>query len=304
MAYEDMYQMYGVDPSQYQDFPTPTGPVVPVPEEPAAAPAPATPQMPNYSGPLPEGYSQGEVNEWLSRNPGDEHRVMSALSPKAQPMTAPTSAQMMPQTQASGFQSKLESYLDKVLSSGGMFDSGLVQQRKESAKDQFDMARRGRVSSLKADLASRGLLSLPGAKSGAEVGALSRLDADLGASYGSAIRDIFSNEQENASNRFMSALGLGTQRANANDEIGLGMSRLNLDRDLGFGKLDLDRMLGTGNLALGQSQLLSNDANNRGRLALDTELAKANVTGQQADQIRKLVEDYINANNIGSGGYY
>jgi hypothetical protein len=35
-----------------------------------------------YSGPVPEGYSQGEVEDFLRRNPGDEHRVASALSPK------------------------------------------------------------------------------------------------------------------------------------------------------------------------------------------------------------------------------
>ena len=38
-----------------------------------------------YAGPLPTGYSQAEVQDFLNRNPGDEHRIFEALTPKLQP---------------------------------------------------------------------------------------------------------------------------------------------------------------------------------------------------------------------------
>lgn len=43
-------------------------------------PAPGSTPLGPYSGPLPPGYSQRDVDEWLTRNPGDEHRVLSALT--------------------------------------------------------------------------------------------------------------------------------------------------------------------------------------------------------------------------------
>lgn len=39
----------------------------------------SAPAAPSYSGPIPEGYSKEDVEDFLRRNPGDEHRVMSAL---------------------------------------------------------------------------------------------------------------------------------------------------------------------------------------------------------------------------------
>jgi len=56
-----------------------------LPGDPLGMPDPSGPPVQArqaYSGPIPDGYSQGEVEDFLRRNPGDDHRVMSALSPK------------------------------------------------------------------------------------------------------------------------------------------------------------------------------------------------------------------------------
>ena len=37
-----------------------------------------------YAGPVPTGYTQADVEDFLRRNPGDEHRVMEALTPPPQ----------------------------------------------------------------------------------------------------------------------------------------------------------------------------------------------------------------------------
>jgi hypothetical protein len=44
---------------------------------------PPTEQAP-YTGPVPQGFTQGDVENFLARNPGDEHRVSEALVPSSQ----------------------------------------------------------------------------------------------------------------------------------------------------------------------------------------------------------------------------
>jgi hypothetical protein len=220
------------------------------------------------------------------------------------PVETPNAAAMQPNPAVSGFQNKLEGYLDKILSSGGMFDQGLVQRQKESVKDQLDTARMGRVKGLKADLAARGMLSLPGSPSGAEVGALSRLDESLGATYGTAIRDIFSGEQERASDRFMSAMGLGTNYQDNVANQSLANQRLGLDRELGMGRLGLDRMLGQSDIALRQMEQEIASRLGIGRLELDSETARSAANNLSAQSIREIVEQILRTTGTGAGGYF
>lgn len=84
-----MANILGPDDPRYNDPRTEEiDPATGLPKPPAPAAA-----APGYGGPLPPGYSQGEVNDWLSRNPGDTGRVMSALNdrgPKAPQYQTPT----------------------------------------------------------------------------------------------------------------------------------------------------------------------------------------------------------------------
>lgn len=308
-----------LDPNNnpYQDFPIPEGGLENVPQQPQAQAAPEFDLNAYYQQQFGGGRTP-DANEMATdmENIGkygidafkqDFQKRLDTRTPEEKgygAMSVPNAAQMAPNPAVSGFQSKLEGYLDKILSSGGMFDEALVKRQKESAKDQIDMARTKRVANLRNQLASKGLLSLPGSASGAEASALGKLDSELGATYGGAIRDIFSNEQARASDRFMSALGLGTNYQNnvANQQLGQG--RLSLDRDLGMGRLDLDRLLGIGNLGLGQAQNELAAKLGIGRLELDSEIAKAAANSNNSSIIQKILEELRNAANTSSGGYY
>ncbi len=266
-----------------------------------------------YSGPLPQGYSQGEVDDWLSRNPGDEHRIMSALSPKAQPQFEVPNATALAtgNTGQAGFFDKINGYLDNVLKNQGNFDMGLINKRKESVKDVVDTARMKQTSNLKANLASRGLLSLPGAPSGVEAGGLTALEGDLGTAYSGALRDIFSNEQENASQRFMDALGLTSQNANnaAINDLGtkaFNLSALNADRGYGLdtARLGLDRTRTQGDLALRQADQELASRLGLGRLDLDTSIAETAAKNSQGKTLEDLINQLLNAANTSSGGYF
>jgi len=210
------------------------------------------------------------------------------------------SAQMQPATAnvastapSSAFQQKLEGYLDSVLSGNGNFNNALAQSQREGVKDTLARTHASGTNQLKADLASRGLLSLPGAPSGVESRGLQDFNRMLSETETGAVRDIFNKEQQNASDRFLQALGLSTNHAkNLADTL------------LGSQQLDLNRTLGLGNLALGQGQNELSAALGLGRLDLDRWLAQQGVSGRQADEISKIINDILNANNTASGGFF
>lgn len=200
----------------------------------------------------------------------------------------------------SGFQNKLEGYLDKVLSGGGNFDDKLVKARHESIKDALDRSRQGLVKQNRANLANRGMLSVSGAPSGVEASSLEGLDARLGADYATGLRDIYSNEQQAASGRFMDALGLGVNRENNLLQNAIAQANQSHLRD----SLALDRDRFGADSAFRQAGQLLESQLGLGRLQLDRDVADSNTAATNAKSIDQIIQDIINATNTSTGGYY
>jgi hypothetical protein len=192
-------------------------------QSPSAPPVPA----PSYSGPLPTGYSQAEVDDFLSRNPGDSHRVMSALNDR-QPQAAPSSS---PQTFSfgSGAPSSIAPFTEKF-----QFDPTKLGQT-DAFKFRFDKA----LGAIKKIGASRGTLLNPQTWKAMEEEASGlasqEVDAEYGRQHGEFL-DRFGIHTTNEGSRYDS------QRSNRLDDFGMFDTNRNFDRRA----LEGDRVYGRG----------------------------------------------------------
>ncbi len=100
-----------------------------------------------------------------------------------------------------------------LIGNQGQLDPRVTQRNLETLREQGDTLRRSQVNTLKGELANRGLLAEPGYGSGPERTGLERIESqDIAPLYAQGFRDIGTSELQNASNRYMQALGLGAQQ--------------------------------------------------------------------------------------------
>jgi hypothetical protein len=194
-----------------------------------------------------------------------------------------------PQAPQGGMQALYDT-IGKMLNMSGDYNSGILNRRVESAREDMNRARSSQSDLMKAQLAERGLLG-----SGAEITGMSGLEEQLGDRYAGTVRDIYADESAAADKRLLETMGIAAglsgqdaQRlvdwfnAHTNKEVGLGqiaatnhrtdteaataardasirealgMGDLGLRRDLGFGQLGLDSDIAQNNYNLGQGNL-------------------------------------------------
>jgi hypothetical protein len=92
------------------------------------------------------------------------------------------------------------------------YDEKNKNLRLESLQEDYNRARKFQLSQDRATLADRGLLSEPGHAQGPEVTALSRLEETLSPIWAEGIRNALGDANDRASQNYLTALGLGTQR--------------------------------------------------------------------------------------------
>lgn len=205
-----------------------------------------------------------------------------------------------PESPKGGNRETIDKILKQLLENGGNFDQALVDTRLSSARDRLNRFRSSQLDTDKAALAERGQIG-----SGGEAAALTSLDSDIAGQFGTALTDIYGNEQENADKRLIAALQSGTglsiaDAQNAIDKynaetgrmgtegnLDLGKQRLALDELLGKGRLDLDTILGKGGLDIDRARLDLDRQLGTGKLDLDRILGMGGLdlskTGQQLD---------------------
>lgn len=274
---------YNVPDGPIRDFPVPEGPIVPAPQVPQA-PTP-------YGGPIPQGYSQAEIDHFLADNPGDEHRIGAAF-PAKQQTASPAPVQQ--RSADSGFNPAMDPDLVAALKGlfpGGGFNQDIVNRRVGSARDQLNSFSKSRNASNRAQLASRGLIG-----SGPELTAQNRAESDIADRFANAVNDIYAQESGNADQRMMQALGLFGGLGNDN-------ARLSLDRELGLGRLDLDRMLGSGRLALDNMNSVNGYNLDLGRFGLDRDRLQYEIENGNVDQLIQLIQQLLMGAGASAGGY-
>lgn len=73
-----------------------------------------------YGGPLPTGYSQAEVQDFLNRNPGDEHRIFEALTPKQSSANARGTGPLFDDPASAQLQGIAQAQMGEVRSNPGL----------------------------------------------------------------------------------------------------------------------------------------------------------------------------------------
>lgn len=157
-----------------------------------------------------------------------------------------------------------------LLQTGGQFNQNLLDQRAESLREGLERQRGVETSTLDAVLADRGLTG-----SGADIEARVNMGERLGSQYGTALRDLTSDEARAADQRMMQALQTGagmtiSEAQQAIDWYNAATGRTSVEnqaRQAGE-DLELRRLLGLGNLGLGQAQLEANYLLGQGGLAV------------------------------------
>lgn len=184
---------------------------------------------------------QGGPGSALGSHSGSLQGALAGLLGPGGPGGAPGGA-------GGGSQGDLWPYIQDIL--GGGFNANRVDQLASAAQDRLGRFKTQTLAEDRAILADRGL-----AGSGAEVSALTNLDAQLGGEFSSILREIMADEGSQSSNRIIAALGSGTDlstnelRSAVQRELGLGQL------GLGYYTADQDYSLGIGNLGLGRDQL-------------------------------------------------
>lgn len=136
-----------------------------------------------------------------------------------------------------------ENQLLDLLQNGGQLDQARLAQRYETARELYEKARRTQMTNARGDLASRGLLSLPGIAQGPEITAVTRLEENLAPVWAAMLRDAYLSESEAADTRFNTGLNLATglsqsQAQNFLDAANLGNTRQRTLSDIALGTLD------------------------------------------------------------------
>lgn len=161
--------------------------------------------------------------------------------------------------------SDILSRINALLDNGGRFNSDLVNQRVESARETMEKARKGELANDQAILAAQGL-----ATSGENQNALARLSDQLQTGLQGNIRDIYSEEAGKADDRYAQALALASGMSIEDAKNAVAMAKINSDQSIAQSDIALRDKLGSGQLSL--DKLLG-----LGRLGLDTELGRGQL---------------------------
>jgi hypothetical protein len=201
--------------------------------------------------------------------------------------------------------------LRDLISRGGAFDEQVTGRRLESVREGLDRQRKSQMDTLSANLADRGLLSLPGIAQGPEATGLFRTEQDLGSQFATASRDIFTEEMAAANERYAGAInqltGLGQSEAETLIALIQQAGELTGDdeqRLLDWMISERGMSLGAAQLALEQSKLASSHALGVGRLGLDRDVAMREAQGADIDRILQILASLGGSANTAAGGYY
>lgn len=184
-----------------------------------AAPAPAW-SLPNlqtlgqtWAGPQSFGVFDGDLNQDLGQDPfsqlisggyagflGGGQRGASTVSDD---------------TESDGLGENLDFTIQGLLDRGGQIedDPGRRARRMEAARQPIDAFRSAQLDSARANLANRGLLSVPGSPSGSESGAYRRIEEGVAPHYATAAQNLAETQSAADDERFLRAMGIGAERS-------------------------------------------------------------------------------------------
>jgi hypothetical protein len=200
--------------------------------------------------------------------------------------------------------------LRSLIERGGAFDEKITAQRLESVREGLDRQRKAQTDGLRAQLADRGLLSLPGIAQGPEATMLGRVEQDIAGQYATAARDINTEEMAAANDRYAGAIsqltGLGAAEANTLIQTISQVGQLTGDdeqRLLDWMISEKGMNLQQAQMALGYARLASDHALGVGRLGLDRDVAMRQAQGSDLDRLIQLLGLQGQGAKIGAGGY-
>jgi hypothetical protein len=203
------------------------------------------------------------------------------------------------------FGQNTEGTLMDLLANSGKLDQDVINQRMETAEEGINRIESQRMSQLDSRLADRGLLG-----SGYETGGIEGVGRDITDLTAGAFRDIMSNEQEAANQRFINAAGLATgyagqQPRNLIDAANAGTNRQNL-----FGRLGLDAATaGTqrqdilSRIALDTLKEQNDFAQFLAQFGLDRETTLRQLENNELGQIMAALQSLFQTPQIGQRGY-
>lgn len=166
----------------------------------------------------------------------------------------------------------------QLLERGGQLDPDVLNQRLETVQEALDRQRSSQVSNLGALLGERGLVSLPGAPQGVERTGLENIERDIASQFAGAFRDIVSQEQAAANQRFGQGAGLASGLAQGQTQ--------NLLSALGQGT---ERQLGLTDAALEQLRQSTSFNQFLAQFGLDRELALEDLITQRGAGLAALI---------------
>lgn len=195
-----------------------------------------------------------------------------------------------------GGRKSLEQVISELLSTGGGFSEGNLATRFENNRGIIDRGRTAQLNQTNAQLADRGLLSMPGAAQGEEVNSIGRIEQNLAPIYADANRQALLDETQAADQRLFQAMGAGTSIQNTNTQASTQRYVAELANQLGMSQLEVTKMLGLGQLELGQGQL----GLGYGQLGVQRELGLGQL-GLGWGQLGETHSNNTNQYNLGLG---
>lgn len=165
------------------------------------------------------------------------------VTPLQGPMAAQTAAPV------SGG-SALNQQISSLLNNPQQWNSQVVNNRVESAREDLEGQRSAEMDTLMAQLAERGLLG-----DGPEGTALMRQGENLSKIFSGSVRDIYSDMADKGDQQIVELLSLSTGMSIAEAQNAVAMYQAQTNRDLGFGRLNQDWDEFSANYGLDQQKM-------------------------------------------------
>ena len=200
-------------------------------------------------------YGSGDVNSFMQRNPGDYNRIDEGLASNGEQGAdyGSTGSGGGGSNGGSGGGGGGQSdALRQALQGlwGGQTNQNVIGSRVSNARDTLNRYQSSQLANQKAMLANRGLIG-----SGPEASGAANLQSRVSDMFQNAVTGIYADENENADQRMMQALGLSANLDTADQDRELaellGMLGLDNEKELGMGQLALGNMNGVNSYNLG-----------------------------------------------------